>query len=399
MAQKNAHRNSKNQKLIVGGVILAGLGIMGLVSWIKSHPWKSFEKTIENVEKTGNVLTSMFPTKEGTQSYKSYQHKSGLKITSPYGYRQSTGTFHAGIDIGHARGGSVLEGDPVPSLTDGTAQAYVNLPGGDQPYNGSEEQLKKASGFGLYVLVECTPEWKERIGYPNAKTVHIRYGHLSKVNFSGKKEVKRGDTIGFVGHTGSVGRTSKKVPTHLDLTILVDGIPVKPGEGSYLPWKSGVATVDPTTVKWLDSLGKETDIISAYGSMAYPKAEKTEQAISTITQWGNAIDRKLGIGGNISSTTPPQSSDSSLVFPSSSSSVSTFGKTDGLFDSGNTIISAVANNTSGSGFNQPTTQTIMYQPQNQQQGSSISSNYGFTAGSNLQNMASGNNKNSIGVFK
>jgi murein DD-endopeptidase MepM/ murein hydrolase activator NlpD len=49
-----------------------------------------------------------------------------------------------------------------------------------------------------------------------------RYGHLQKVSVKRKQNVKRGDTIGYMGNSG------RSTGPHVHYEVLLHGIPVNP---------------------------------------------------------------------------------------------------------------------------------------------------------------------------
>jgi murein DD-endopeptidase MepM/ murein hydrolase activator NlpD len=112
-------------------------------------------------------------------------------LTATFGGRADPFTgepgFHQGIDI------STEKGEPVFATADGTVDSAT--------YSGDYGNLVTlAHGFGLAT----------------------RYGHLSGFAVHPGENVKRGDTIGYVGSTG------RSTGSHLHYEILANGVPMNP---------------------------------------------------------------------------------------------------------------------------------------------------------------------------
>ncbi len=112
-------------------------------------------------------------------------------LSSRFGYRKSPFTdkkeFHKGLDI------STRKGSPIVASADGT----VSFTGRDQ-------------GYGRVVII--------RHGY-GLKT---KYAHLKKSLVKKGQYVKRGETIGLVGHSG------RTTGSHLHYEVHLNGVPVNP---------------------------------------------------------------------------------------------------------------------------------------------------------------------------
>ncbi|MGB2930494.1 MAG: M23 family metallopeptidase [Desulfobacterales bacterium] len=112
-------------------------------------------------------------------------------ISSGFGYRESPFTdlreFHKGLDIANRKG------TPIIATGDGTVT-----------FAGSK-------GFLGNVLV-----------INHGHGIITRYGHLQKILVKRKENVKRGDTIGYMGNSG------RGTGPHLHYEVLLNGIPVNP---------------------------------------------------------------------------------------------------------------------------------------------------------------------------
>jgi murein DD-endopeptidase MepM/ murein hydrolase activator NlpD len=112
-------------------------------------------------------------------------------ISSRFGYRESPFTglreFHKGLDIANRKG------TPIIATADGT----VTFAG--------------PKGFlGNLVVVN------------HGHGMTTRYGHLQKILVKRKENVKRGDTLGYMGNTG------RGTGSHVHYEVLLNGIPVNP---------------------------------------------------------------------------------------------------------------------------------------------------------------------------
>lgn len=119
-------------------------------------------------------------------------------ITSPYGWRKSTNSFHSGIDI------YVPVGTPIKSIADGTvilAQGNIR-------------------GYGNAVYINH--------GTINGKKIVAEYGHVSQIIAKKDMKVKQGQVIALSGGAkGAPGSGWSKGP-HLHLTIRENGQHVNP---------------------------------------------------------------------------------------------------------------------------------------------------------------------------
>lgn len=120
---------------------------------------------------------------------------SSIRITSPYGYRihPITGKrrLHDGMDFGAACG------TPIKAAADGTIMS--------QYYN---------SGYGNRVILNN--------GTIRGANIVTTYNHLSRFAVSAGQRVSRGQTIGYVGTTGS------STGCHLHFMVLVNGSHTNP---------------------------------------------------------------------------------------------------------------------------------------------------------------------------
>ena len=112
-------------------------------------------------------------------------------ISSRFGYRKSPFTglreFHKGLDIANR------EGTPIIATGDGTVT------------------FAKSKGFlGKLVVVN------------HGHGMITRYAHLQKILVKRKENVKRGDTLGYMGNTG------RGTGSHVHYEVLLNGIPVNP---------------------------------------------------------------------------------------------------------------------------------------------------------------------------
>jgi len=112
-------------------------------------------------------------------------------ISSRFGYRKSPFTglreFHKGLDIANR------EGTPIIATGDGTIT-----------FAGSKGFL------GKLVVIN------------HGHGMITRYAHLQKILVKRKENVKRGDTIGYMGNSG------RGTGPHVHYEVLLNGIPVNP---------------------------------------------------------------------------------------------------------------------------------------------------------------------------
>ena len=112
-------------------------------------------------------------------------------ISSRFGYRESPFTglreFHKGLDIANRKG------TPIIATGDGTIT-----------FAGSKGFL------GKVVVIN------------HGHGMITRYGHLQKILVKRKENVKRGDTLGYMGNSG------RGTGPHVHYEVLLNGIPVNP---------------------------------------------------------------------------------------------------------------------------------------------------------------------------
>ena len=121
--------------------------------------------------------TTKKPTSSGSSTPATagyYLRPTSGPVTSSYGSRR--GGFHAGLDIGAARG------TPVVAAASGTVVQIVE--------SCVEGRSSCGGRYGNYILIE------------HENGTSTRYAHLSKVNVNVGQQVSRGQKIGGVGNTG-----------------------------------------------------------------------------------------------------------------------------------------------------------------------------------------------------
>lgn len=114
-------------------------------------------------------------------------------ISSPFGWRRRTRSFHEGIDMCACRG------TPVMAAADGVVVFAGN-----------------AGGFGNLVIIE------------HDEHCRTRYGHMSAIKTRVGAQVAAGKVIGLVGATGHVVKRRGGDGSHLHFGVYVDGRPVNP---------------------------------------------------------------------------------------------------------------------------------------------------------------------------
>ncbi|MCL5436277.1 MAG: M23 family metallopeptidase [Candidatus Dependentiae bacterium] len=114
-------------------------------------------------------------------------------ISSPFGWRRRTRSFHKGIDMCACRG------TPVMAAADGVVVFAGN-----------------AGGFGNLVIIE------------HDEHCRTRYGHLSAIKTCVGAQVPAGKIIGLVGATGHVVKRRGGDGSHLHFGVYIDGHPVNP---------------------------------------------------------------------------------------------------------------------------------------------------------------------------
>lgn len=176
----------------------------------------------------------LFKGAEGTASYARAKeaigeanHKSpvqdGMVTTSPYGQRN--GRLHKGVDI--APNGQIEPGTaPIMSSSDGVVK----------------EVKYDSTGYGHYVTVEHTnPATGEKY--------YTRYAHLgtsatdSRIPVTVGQSIRAGETIGFMGNTGSVYSSTGGNGVHLHYELLLGTVNSK---GDIVPGQP----VNPNLIGW-----------------------------------------------------------------------------------------------------------------------------------------------------
>jgi murein DD-endopeptidase MepM/ murein hydrolase activator NlpD len=114
-------------------------------------------------------------------------------ISSPFGWRRRTRSFHEGIDMCACRG------TPVMAAAEGVVVFAGN-----------------AGGFGNLVIIE------------HDEHCRTRYGHLSAIKTHVGAQVAVGKIIGLVGATGHVVKRRGGDGSHLHFGVYIDGRPVNP---------------------------------------------------------------------------------------------------------------------------------------------------------------------------
>lgn len=133
-------------------------------------------------------------------------------VTSSYGWRESFGAYHKGLDI--ARYG-YAGGHEIVAAADGVVR-YANR---YDTWGG---------GYGLFMIIDH--------GYDeNGQRIMTVYAHCEEVLVYEGLEVSAGETIGYIGNTGD------SYGAHLHFEVQADGVAVDPAD--YLP------------MDWIDILG------------------------------------------------------------------------------------------------------------------------------------------------
>ena len=113
-------------------------------------------------------------------------------ITSPFGYRSSTGSNHTGVDID----GYQSAGSPIVAADSGTVIMAA--------YNG---------GYGNCIIID------------HGNGISTLYAHLSSMSVGVGSSVGQGQTIGGVGNTGTCYGADG---VHLHFEVLINGSQVDP---------------------------------------------------------------------------------------------------------------------------------------------------------------------------
>jgi murein DD-endopeptidase MepM/ murein hydrolase activator NlpD len=148
-----------------------------------------------------NLITTSSPTKVSVSQLRppsayGFQWPVVGPVTSEYGYRihpvYGTRKLHSGLDI------SAPRGTPIAAATDGVVLA-----------------AGVRGGYGNCVIID------------HGDGVSTLYGHMSQISVSEGRTVKRGDTVGLVGATGTA------TGNHLHFEVRINGEATNPR--SYLP--------------------------------------------------------------------------------------------------------------------------------------------------------------------
>ncbi len=122
-------------------------------------------------------------------------------ITSSFGWREYSNSFHKGIDI--ACYGDA-EGEPIVAAADGVVHVFYD-----------------EDGYGNYITIDH--------GYDSeGRRILTVYAHCSRVDVSYGDTVTVGEQIGLVGDTG------RSDGAHLHFEVNIDGVAVDPISNGYL---------------------------------------------------------------------------------------------------------------------------------------------------------------------
>ena len=152
---------------------------------------EAYETTTEPEPTVTTQQTTTYADGNGTGSY-IWPFPGHYNITSPFGYRASTGSYHTGIDID----GYQSMGSPIVAADSGTvimAQSY--------------------GGYGNCIIID------------HGNGMSTLYAHLSSMYVSVGQCVSQGETIGGVGNTGTCYGIDG---IHLHFEVMINGTQVDP---------------------------------------------------------------------------------------------------------------------------------------------------------------------------
>ena len=142
------------------------------------------EESVSSGAESYGTYTGEVTTGSGALCWPFPGHSS---ITSPYGYRSSTGSFHSGVDID----GFCSEGSPIVAADSGTvikAEYY--------------------GGYGNCIIID------------HGNGMSTLYAHLCDMYVGVGQSVSAGETIGGCGHTGTCYGADGN---HLHFEVMIDG--------------------------------------------------------------------------------------------------------------------------------------------------------------------------------
>ncbi|MEK7254419.1 MAG: M23 family metallopeptidase, partial [Bacteroidota bacterium] len=152
---------------------------------LQSHSLDDIEKMAKNKEKMLASIPSIKPVRVDKLNQR-------FELLSGFGYRlhpiHKIRKMHAGIDF------SAPQGTPIQSTGDGVVR----------------EVERKRGGYGLHVVID------HGYGYQTL------YGHMSKTDVRVGQRIKKGQTIGKVGSTGT------STAPHCHYEVHYKGKPVNP---------------------------------------------------------------------------------------------------------------------------------------------------------------------------
>ena len=165
---------------------------------------------------------------------------SNNRETSPFGWRESTGTNHLAVDYGATNAG--VAGDPVVSTISGKVV--------ESRY---QTNAKKTGGWGNTVLIES-----------NSGNYQVRYSHMDQAGLPIGTSVTPGQNVGIMGGTGREGGYA----VHLDYAVMVKN----PDTGLFQPVDPNMAIGrnldDPDVARQLisDAEGKISGALKSSGA-------------------------------------------------------------------------------------------------------------------------------------
>lgn len=130
---------------------------------------------------------------------------SGRVVSASYGSvrTRSSGraSFHEGVDVAPTSWKRGRATDPIFSVSDGTV-AYINRIAGN-------------SSYGIYIVIRHQDE---------AGEVYSLYAHLASVDtsLSAGDTVQRGDAIGVMGHSSTLGIPVRRSHLHFELCLMLN---------------------------------------------------------------------------------------------------------------------------------------------------------------------------------